>query len=318
LPEDIASYRDRYLKGWDAVREERWQRLRAMGIVNCKPAPLDSPLTPRYFHEKFMTNLGPGEVNHAMPWRELTQEQKEFQATKMAIHAAMVDRMDREIGRVLDQLRTMNALENTVIFFLSDNGADATLLIRGDGHDPLAPPGSAGSFLCIGPGWASASNAPFRRHKIWVNEGGISTPLIVHWPAGIRAKGKLRHDIGHVIDFVPTVLELTGAHASSTWHGVEVPPLPGRSLVPAFRKDGSVKRDFLYFNHEGNRALLMGKWKLVSAREDSDRWELFDLNRDRCEAVDLAAKQPKRVEQMEAKWKQFDEQLQALARSPEP
>jgi arylsulfatase len=224
--------------------------------------------------------------------------------------------MDREIGRVLDQLRSMGALDNTVIFFLSDNGADATLLIRGDGHDASAPPGSGKTFMCIGPGWASASNAPFRRHKIWVNEGGISTPLIVHWPNGIRTKGELRHDVGHVIDLVPTILELTGAKTAATWNGVAVPPLPGQSLVPAFRKDGSVKRDILYFNHEGNRALRMGNWKLVSAREDEDRWELFDLSKDRCEAVDLAPKQPKRVKEMEAKWKELDAEFQHLAESP--
>ena len=116
------------------------------------------------------------------------------------------------IGR--NTARAMGALDNTVVFFLSDNGADATLLIRGDKHDPSAPPGSGASYLCIGPGWASASNSPFRRHKIWVHEGGIATPLIVHWPNGIRARGELRHDLAHVIDFVPTLLDLAGASSS--------------------------------------------------------------------------------------------------------
>ncbi len=122
----------------------------------------------------------------------------------MAVHAAMVDRMDREIGRVLAQLRAMGAMDNTLIFFLSDNGASAEIMVRGDGHDPNAECGTGATFLSIGPGWSSLCNTPFRRHKTWVHEGGISTPLIVCWPRGIAARGELRHTPGHVIDFVPT------------------------------------------------------------------------------------------------------------------
>jgi arylsulfatase len=314
LPEDIARYRDRYLEGWDAVRERRWQRLRAMGIVSCDLSPLDTKLTPRYFKPELLQQVGPGEVEHAVPWNTLSDEQKRFQATKMAIHAAMVDRMDREIGRVLDQIRAMGAFENTLIFFLSDNGADATLLVRGEGHDQSAPPGSWRSFLCIGPGWASASNAPFRRHKIWVHEGGIATPLIVHWPKGIAARGELRHDLGHVIDFVPTLCGLAGAKPEGVWNGATVPPLPGRSLVPALAKDGAVTRDFLFFHHEGNRALRMGNWKLVSAREDRDAWELFDLATDRCEKFNVADQHPDLLRQMEARWSALEAEYRRLAR----
>jgi arylsulfatase len=287
-----------------------------MGIVDCDLAELDTKLQPRYFKPDVLTTLGPGEINHAVAWNELSDEQKRFQATKMAIHAAMVDRMDREIGRVLDQLRAMNAYEDTVIFFLSDNGADATLLVRGEGHDRAAEPGSWRSFLCLGPGWASAANAPFRRHKVWVHEGGISTPLIVHWPAGVSARGELRHDVGHVIDFVPTILDLAGGRAPKTRAGLAVPPLPGRSLVPALARDGAVERERLYFHHEGNRALRMGDWKLVSAREDQDVWELFDLSNDRCEQKNLAADQPDRVRAMETRWKNLDAEFRRLAESP--
>ncbi len=316
LQEDIARYRERYLEGWDSVREKRWKRLREMGIVRCALAPLDEALAPRYFKKEFMDDLGPGEVNRAVPWNTLSDEQKRFQASKMAVHAAMVDRMDREIGRVLEQVRAMGAWENTIVFFLSDNGADATILVRGDGHDRAAAPGSAASFMCIGPGWASASNAPFRRHKIWTHEGGIATPLVVHWPKGIAARGELRHDVGHVIDFVPTLLELAGGKARPAQEGAKGPPLPGRSLVPAFARDGAVERDFLFFHHEGNRALRVGNWKLVSAREDNDAWELFDLGADRCELVDLAAKQPERARQMEAKWRELDAQFRREAEGP--
>ncbi len=306
LPEDIARYRDKYLVGWDEVRQQRWRHAKEFGIVNCDLALLDQKLSPRYFKEEVLETLGPGEVRYAAPWETLTEGQKKFQATKMAIHAAMVDRMDRELGRVLEQLRAMGVFDDTLIFFLSDNGADATIMIRGDGHDSTAPAGSAKSFLCLGPGWASACNAPFRRHKVWVSEGGISTPLIVHWPNGIRARGELRHDLGHVIDFVPTLLEVAGGKASDTWNGVTVPPLPGRSLVPAFAKDNVLKRNELFFSHEGNRSLRLGDWKLVSAREDDDRWELFNLAADRCEKINLAGQEPERLGQMVARWKELD------------
>jgi len=304
--EDIARYRERYLAGWDAIREGRWKRLREMGIVNCALSPLETGFTPRYFRKEFLDELGPGEEKHPIPWKDLTDEQKQFQATKMAIHAAMVDRIDRDVGRVIEQVRAMGALDDTVIFFLSDNGADATILIRGDRHDPKAPPGSGASYLCIGPGWASASNAPFRRHKIWVHEGGIATPWIVHWPKGIKARGELRHDQCHVIDFVPTLCDLAGVKPSEEWNGVKAPPLPGKSIVPSFARDGAVTRERLFFHHEGNRALIEGKWKLVSAREDHNLWELYDLSTDRCEMVDLLAKQPERAKAMEAKWQELE------------
>jgi arylsulfatase A-like enzyme len=188
LKEDIDLYRDKYLEGWDVIRERRWKRLKEAGLVSCALSARDPNFHPRYFKKEFLDRLGPGEVETSPAWAELNAVQRRFQATKMAIHAAMVHRMDIEIGRVLDQLRAMSAMENTVIVFLSDNGADSTILVRGDGHDPAADPGSAASYLCLGPGWASASNSPFRRHKIWVHERGISTPMIVHWPQGIRAR----------------------------------------------------------------------------------------------------------------------------------
>lgn len=323
LPEDIARYRDRYRDGWDAARQRRLERARRTGIVNCDLAPLDRKLSPRYYRDNVLEKLGPGEIRYPVSWNELTPQQRQFQADKMAIHAAMVDRMDREIGRIVDQLRRMDAMENTVIFFLSDNGADATVMVRGDGHDRQAALGSAQSYLCIGPGFASLSNAPLRRYKVWVSEGGISTPLVVHWPKGIAARGELRHDMGHVVDFVPTLLELAGGALESRLQaGIPAkagtpteaaPPLSGRSLVPALARDGSVAREFLYFHHEGNRALRMGDWKLVSAKEDDDKWELFDLAHDRCERINLAAREPQRVKAMAAKWTALEEEYRRQA-----
>jgi len=154
LPEDIAVYRDRYREGWDAVRQERYERMKKLGIVNCRLSKPDPEVVPSWNlpEEKLRQAIGPGEVGHAVPWESLTEEQKQLQAAKMAIHAAMVHRMDIEIGRVLAQLRQMGVFENTAIFFVSDNGASAEQIIRGDMHDPAAPPGSAKTFLCLGPG----------------------------------------------------------------------------------------------------------------------------------------------------------------------
>lgn len=309
LPEDISRYRDRYLEGWDSIREARWRRLRELGIVDCGLSHLDPKFTPRYLKPDLGDIIGPGEVEHAVAWSELTPQQQRLQATKMAIHAAMVDRMDQEIGRVLDQLRKMGAWDNTLVIFLSDNGADATLMVRGDGHDRAADPGSASSFLCLGPGWASASNAPFRRHKIWVHEGGISTPCILHWPAANTVRGALRHTPAHVIDLVPTVLELAGITPPDKWKGHIRPPMPGKSLVPLLDADVDLPRDYLYWHHEGNRALRVGDWKLVSERENDATWELYDLKQDRIESTDLAARHPDRVEEMAATWSRLDQEF---------
>src|SRR5690606_31517387 len=161
-----------------------------MGHVPGTLAALEPAIGPPYDFPEAIEQLGPGEVNRELAWSELTPEQQEFQATKMAIHAAMVDRMDQEIGRIIETLKATGTFENTVILFLADNGASAEIMVRGDGHDPAAAPGSASTFLSLGPGWSRVANTPFRRHKTWVHEGGISTPLVVHWPAGIKARGE--------------------------------------------------------------------------------------------------------------------------------
>ena len=244
LPGDIARYRDKYLEGWDVVLRRRFERQLKMGLVRCALSRRE-PETVPYWNLKdaeLKEQISPGEVARAVAWSELSDGERRFQARKMAIHAAMIDRMDREIGRVLRQLKAMGALENTLVMFASDNGASAEFLNRGDKHDPSAGPGSGGSFLCLGPGWSTVGNTPFRLHKSWVHEGGISTPLLAHWPRGIAAKGELRHAVAHVIDIVPTVLELVGAKPDKTWNGVEPPPFPGRSLVPAFARDVPVDR----------------------------------------------------------------------------
>lgn len=299
LPEDIARYRGRYDAGWDVIRAERYARMQKLGLVRGALAAREAAIEAPSGNARQRERLGAGEVAHAVAWTELSEAQRAFQAEKMAIHAAMVDRVDQEVGRVVAWLRAHDELDDTLIFVLSDNGASAEILVRGDGHDPDASPGSAGSFLCLGPGWSTAANTPFRRHKIWTHEGGIATPLVVHWPAGIAARGELRRAPGHVIDLVPTLTQLAGVTAPE----IEgAPPLPGRSLVPTFAADVPIDREFLFFHHAGNRALRVGAWKLVSSKRDGDAWALYDLATDRGETRDLAGAQPERVAALVEIW----------------
>ena len=304
---EIDKYTDRFAEGWDTARERKWQRMTKMGLVNCPLAPLEPNMwtdwnTP---DAELLAKIGPGEISKAVPWSTLTPEQKKLQRAKMAIHAAMVTVMDTEIGKLLKQVEAMGQLDNTVVIFLSDNGASSEQLIRGDGHDSTAPLGSAATHLGLGPGWAGNSNAPFRLHKSWVNEGGIASPCIVNWPAGIADKSKLRHGPCHFIDFAPTLVDLAGGKPE------------GISLLPAFKKDAAIKRDFLYFNHNNNRAIRAGDWKL-NAIGKTGAWELYDLAKDRSEQHNLAAANPKLAADLAAKWKQADDNFTAVREAAPP
>ncbi len=310
LPEDIERYRNRYTAGWEEIRAERWNRIRELGLVSGNLSAVEEEIGPPYHFPDDLETLGPDEVNRPVPWERLTESQRAFQATKMALHAAMVDRMDREVGRVLQQLREMGAWENTWICFLSDNGASAEIMVRDDGHDRAAPAGSAATHLCLGPGWSTVANTPFRRHKTWVHEGGIATPFIVHWPQGIAARNELRHTPGHVIDLVPTILQLAGLDPETVSEGA--PRRHGRSLVPACAADQPPRPEPLWWLHEENRAVRVGDWKLVAAK--GDPWELYHLAEDRAETRNLAAEQPERVRELERLWQQQWEEWQRLAR----
>jgi arylsulfatase A-like enzyme len=284
--DDVARYRGRFRDGWDVLRQRRHERLKKLGIVTCE-------LSARH--------------PDVPAWSSLSAEQQDAWEARMAVHAAMVDRMDREIGVVLDQLRQTGQWDSTLILFCSDNGASAERLLRGDGHDPTAPPGSAKTFRCLEPPWANLANAPLRKSKIFTHEGGIATPLIVHWPAGVGARGDLRHTPGHFVDIVPTLLELTGAAAPAQWNGQTRPPLAGRSLVPALARDVTIPRDFVFFKHQDNRALRVGDWKIVASGPKA-AWELYNLADDRAEMHDLAGQQPERVQAMAALWARQDEE----------
>ena len=309
---DVDRYRTLYRDGWKRVQAARGRKLKELGVVARDPPAMERDVGPPYRFPDVLERLGPGEILRPLAWSELTDRQRAFQARKMAIHAAMVDRMDREIGRVVEQIKAMGQFDNTLILFASDNGASAEVMVRGDGHEQSAPAGSAATFLCLGPGWSSASNTPFRRHKTWVHEGGISTPLIVHWPAGIAARGELRHAPSHLIDVVPTVLELAGGKPPTTWNDTPVPPAPGKSLVPAFAADVVVNRDSLWWFHDGHRAIRIGDWKLLSDGAD-DAWELYNLSADRSETNNLAGKYPERVSQLKRAWSEHLEEFRALA-----
>jgi arylsulfatase A-like enzyme len=313
LPEDIARYRARYRAGWEAARSERYKRLKELGIVSCPLSEVERGIGPPYHFPDALSKLGAGEVSRPLAWDELTDAQRELQATKMALHAAMVDRLDREIGRIVAQLRSMDAFDNTLICFLSDNGASAEIMVRDDGHDATAAAGSAATHFCLGPGWSTVANTPFRRHKTWLHEGGISTPLIVHWPRGISAAGELRHNVGHVIDLVPTLLDVAGGERLKTWRGEPIPLPPGKSLRGVFVADVSVTRDCLWWRHEGNRAIRVGDWKLVAAGEQAP-WELYDLSIDRSESHNLATDQPERVQALGRLWNERQEEFRELLR----
>ena len=322
LQKDIDKYRDRYSEGWEKLKRERYDRQKELGFEVGENSAFEYHVTaPWSWPESWLKDSIPGEMRHSKPWYQLAEKEKYLQATKMAIHAAMVDRIDIETGRILDQIKAMGEEENTLVLFLSDNGASAEQIIRGDGHDKNASLGSAGSYLCLGPGFSTASNTPFRRHKFWTHEGGIATPMIAYWPKGIKDKGALRYSMGHVVDFLPTFLELAGVEVLNERNGYKAPSLPGKSLVPLFEDDLQPDRE-IYFSHGGNKALRQGNWKAVISSDIDGRWQLYNMEEDRTELNNLAddfynfgnpewkQKKQDRLEKMKDRWEELNELYQ--------
>ncbi len=296
-PEDIARYENHYRGGWDSIRTARHEELKARGLVDPR-----WPISPR--------------DPTAFPWEESTYP--EWEAYRMAIYAAQVDRMDQGVARLLQALRERDQLDNTVIIFLSDNGGAAEFLAEDGplrpgwiadttpdgrpmhyGNTPDILPGGPETFQSYDICWANASNTPFRRFKGWVHEGGISTPLIIHWPAGIPAPGVVRTP-AHLVDIMPTCLEVAGAAYPARHRGNDITPFEGHSLVPAFHDPGWERPGSLFFEHEGYRAIRQGPWKLVSG--DEECWELYQIDEDRTESTDLAGGEKRRVGQMAGEW----------------
>ena len=278
LPADIAKYKGKYLKGWDQLREERYQRMVKMGLISdrWKMSPRD-PQT--------------------QPWVE--EKDKELMDLKMAVYAAQIERMDYGIGRVLDKIKELGAQENTLVMFLADNGGCAEGGPRGfDNRKNGLPPGGADSFMSYGQSWANASNTPFRRYKHWVHEGGIATPFIAYWPRVIKNGGAITSEVGHLIDVMATCVDVAGAAYPREVNGKEITPPEGKSLLPVFEGKGRRGHEALFWEHEGNRAVRQGKWKLVAAH--GSPWELYDLEADRTELNNLAASQPEKVNELKA------------------
>lgn len=292
-PEDIERYKGRYDDGWDAARDARYERMKKMGIID--------PSWP-------MTNRD----TRVKDWDEV--EHKAWQARRMEVYAAQVESMDRGIGLVIDALRSSGQLDNTLVLFLADNGGCAEEITErwkslsipevthdgrpvANGNNPEVMPGAEDNYQSYGIPWANVSNTPFRRYKHHVHEGGIASPLVVHWPKGFSARGEFCETPGHVIDIMATCLDVAGAAYPTQYGKNAIEPMEGTSLVPAFQ-GGEVKRGAIFWEHEGNRAVREGRWKLVARHKGP--WELYDLEVDRSEMNDLATHDPERVARMVA------------------
>jgi arylsulfatase A-like enzyme len=297
-PEDIAKYAGRFDAGWDTLRQERIDRMIEMGIIDpswkLSPRDPDSP-----------------------PWE--TVKDKAWEAFRMEVYAAQIDAMDQGIGRVVQALKEAGELDNTLIVFLADNGGCAEQLHEGAkdwgmhpyprntrdgrtvvfGNDRSLRPGDEDTFMSYDLPWANLSNTPFKEYKHWIHEGGISTPFIVHWPEGIDGTNELRHCPAQLPDMMATFLDVAGAQYPTEYEGRQIQPLEGFSLAPSFN-GGPFEREYLTWEHEGNRGCRRGKWKLV--RKNPRDWELYDMEADRTELNDLSQVHPEIVEDLSAEY----------------
>jgi arylsulfatase len=308
-PKDlIDKYAPVYEKGWDAIREQRFARLRQLGLIDRR-----WQFTPRSNIPANRFNKQTGWADkHNPPWSEVPAGRRKDVARRMATFAAMVDSMDQNIGRVLKDVEQAGEIDNTLILFFADNGACAewdpwgfdvssgpqNILHRGAELDRMGQPGTYHSY---GSAWANACATPWRLYKHYNHEGGITTPFIGHWPARIP-KGAINHQPSHLIDIMPTFAEAAGAKKPAEAEGVSILPALGGKKV---------NRPPLYWEHEGNRAVRDGKWKLVAVGPDGP-WELYDMEKDRTEMANLAAAQPDRVKKMAAQWETWARRTNAI------
>lgn len=320
---EVAKYKGKYDIGWDSLRILRFNKLKKLGIIS--------------------SNCVLSKRSVEVPaWKD--EPMKAWQVRRMEVYAAMIDVMDQGIGRIISALEEKGELENTVIFFMQDNGGcaepqgseqpeipptEAQLVLKPTSYDSInlnkkpaytrdgrfvrsgrgVMAGDANAWMAYGPEWANVSNTPYRMYKQYVHQGGIASPLIVHWPKGNIKKGLITRQLSHLIDIVPTCLEITGAKYPTVFNNNTIQPLEGLSQVPALRNQ-TVKREYLFWEHSANRAIRMGDWKLVAmvrsqkkfTLADENVWELYDLANDPSESINLAQKFPGKVKEMAAKW----------------
>ena len=297
-PQDIARYKGRYDQGYFAIRQQRYRRQLELGIL--RPSwKLSGP----------DRQLGDFLWDYDIaPWEQIEDLVRERR--RMEVYAAMVDSLDQGIGRILATLEETGVADNTLVMFLSDNGGCASYPPYGkpdvarrwaEANQEL--PGGIDTYDFCAPGWGWAQCTPFRRYKVWTYEGGIATPMIARWPNKIQA-GSRTDQVGHLVDFMPTVLELSGANYPATRHGQAVPPMEGRSLLPVFEGENRAPYEYLCWYLMGNRAVRHDKWKLVWG-VTAKRWELYDMDTDRTETRDLAGDHPGVVAELSNAWQEF-------------
>jgi arylsulfatase A-like enzyme len=302
-PEDIAKYKDTYKSGWDAIRKARYEKMIKLGLID----PKQTKLSPRW--------------NDNLDWKN--NPDTAWDALAMAVHAAMIDRMDQGIGRIIKALKETGQLDNTLIVFLSDNGASAENAANyGPGFDRAsetrdgqkiiyatkkeALPGPQTTYSSIGQRWANVSNTPYVFWKAESYEGGVHTPMIAFWPKGITAKkGGFNNHVGHVMDFMSTFVELAGATYPTAYKGHAIPATTGLSLAPSFNGAQDKGHQELFNEHFGARYARQGDWKIVSGSGRDSTWRLFNMATDHSETTDLAAQNPGKVKQMDSVWRQW-------------
>ena len=326
LEKNIAKYTGKYDAGYDAIRNARYAKMIELGVID--PESTDN-----------------------FPIQEASKEKKfwEWDKRNMEVYAAMVDSMDQGIGRIVESLRDTDQVDNTLICFFQDNGGCAENFgRRGDGiaraDEPTLPvldddylqpdmqpkqtrdgypvrvgkgvmAGAADTYIAYGKAWATVSNTPFREYKHFTHEGGVSTPLIAHWPDRIKRAGELDTTPGHLVDLMATAVDVSGATYPKTFHdGQEIKPMEGVSLTPTF-EGKSVQREAIYWEHEGNRAIRVGDYKLV-AKGAKGKWQLYDISKDRSEQHDLSGSQPERAKKLAAMWQAYAERADVLPLNP--
>lgn len=283
LPEDIAKYRGKYIKGWEQLRQERYDRMLSIGILDesmkLSPRDADSPA-----------------------WETLSDKEKDMWDLRMAVYAAMIDRMDQNIGRVLKQLEIIGELDNTIVLFLSDNGGCHEALTTQKKVSGLyGQAGGPDSFDSYEIPWANVSNTPFRMFKHWVYEGGISTPFIAWYP-GIIPYGQIIRQAGHITDIMPTLMDISGSTYPLVYKGNRILTNEGTSLFRALKGKKFRRQNPIFWEHQGNRAVAKGKWKIVSSYDTRtkkfNKWELYNIKKDRSELNDLSTVNPARLSRM--------------------